>query len=300
MTADLILVGLERNAAGRCRRCAWTRSTRLLRRYGYPQQYDLDAYRIFSVSPVEEYYVRAGFDFSRHPFPVAGRKLYAGLSPPFGRLPAGAGGPEKRWKPSAPPGCAKWSCRPRRPTRWRTRVTQRGIRPYFDELLGLSDIYARSKVAIGLAYLQRSGFAPERCVMIGDSVHDAEVAQALGVRCVLLCRRPPERGCAESRRRAGIPQFAGSGGRYPAAGAGTIKISFRTRAGLTRPPARVYYYEVYVKHPDQIHSPPKRQKTGVYDMSFMEKLFGTFSDKELKRIRRSPRKCWRWNRPCRS
>ena len=47
----------------------------------------------------------------------------------------------------------------------------------------------------------------------------------------------------------------------------------------------MYYYEVYVKHPDQIHSPPKRQKTGVYDMSFMEKLFGTFSDKELKRIR---------------
>ena len=52
-------------------------------------------------------------------------------------------------------------------------------------VLGLGDIYAKSKVEVGLAYLQEAGFDPAKAVMIGDSVHDFEVAQALGVGCVL-------------------------------------------------------------------------------------------------------------------
>ncbi len=62
------------------------------------------------------------------------------------------------------------------------------MRPYFDRLLGLDNIYARSKVEVGLAYLtelKQRGAVPAQAIMIGDSVHDFEVAQALGVRCVL-------------------------------------------------------------------------------------------------------------------
>ena len=68
------------------------------------------------------------------------------------------------------------------------QVTERGVRPYFDRLLGLDNIYARSKVEVGLAYLtelKQRGAVPAQAIMIGDSVHDFEVAQALGVRCVL-------------------------------------------------------------------------------------------------------------------
>ena len=64
-----------------------------------------------------------------------------------------------------------------------------------NRLLGLGDIYAKSKVEVGLAYLKENGFDPARAVMIGDSVHDYEVAQALGVRCVLQSggHQPPEK-----------------------------------------------------------------------------------------------------------
>lgn len=41
---------------------------RLLARYGYPQRYDRDQYRAIFGFPVQEYYARAGFDFSRHSF----------------------------------------------------------------------------------------------------------------------------------------------------------------------------------------------------------------------------------------
>ena len=77
----------------------------------------------------------------------------------------------------------------------RRQTDERGVTGYFDRLLGLGDIYAKSKVEIGLAYLKENGFDPARAVMIGDSVHDYEVAQALGVRCVLQSggHQPPEK-----------------------------------------------------------------------------------------------------------
>lgn len=72
----------------------------------------------------------------------------------------------------------------------------------FDELLALSDIYARSKEAIGCAYLERCGMLPQESVMIGDTLHDADVAKAMGTRCVLVARGHQSRETLET---AGVP-----------------------------------------------------------------------------------------------
>ena len=58
------------------------------------------------------------------------------------------------------------------------------IAGYFDEILGLSDIYARSKVDVGLDYIARKNVG--NAILIGDTMHDYEVANALGVDCVLI------------------------------------------------------------------------------------------------------------------
>lgn len=63
-----------------------------------------------------------------------------------------------------------------------------GLLPYFSDVLGLSDIYAGSKEAIGRAYLQGCGIPADATVLVGDTLHDAEVARAMGARCVLVCR----------------------------------------------------------------------------------------------------------------
>jgi len=52
-----------------------------------------------------------------------------------------------------------------------------------------------SKVQVGKSWLAQSGIAPSSCVMIGDTDHDAEVAKALGTKCVLYT------GGHQSRRR---------------------------------------------------------------------------------------------------
>ena len=57
---------------------------------------------------------------------------------------------------------------------------------YFEEVLGLTDFYGRSKVQRGLAWLAASGLEKENAVMVGDTDHDLEVANALGIRCVLF------------------------------------------------------------------------------------------------------------------
>lgn len=68
------------------------------------------------------------------------------------------------------------------------QIAQFDIQHYFATLLGLDDIYAGSKEDIGRQYLQRCGIAPEETCMIGDTLHDADVARAIGAHCVLVAR----------------------------------------------------------------------------------------------------------------
>ena len=69
------------------------------------------------------------------------------------------------------------------------------INHLFDEVLGTSDVYAKSKVAVGKKFIENKKINPKDCVMVGDTLHDAEVAEALGMRIVLFSKghQHPER-----------------------------------------------------------------------------------------------------------
>ena len=59
------------------------------------------------------------------------------------------------------------------------------LAPLLDEVNGLGDIYAVSKIQLARDYLERTGTPASEAVFIGDTTHDAEVAKALGLRCIL-------------------------------------------------------------------------------------------------------------------
>lgn len=61
-----------------------------------------------------------------------------------------------------------------------------GIRHFFDEVVGLDDHYAHSKIEAGQRWFATHETAPQDALLIGDTVHDFEVAQALGVHCRLV------------------------------------------------------------------------------------------------------------------
>lgn len=51
---------------------------------------------------------------------------------------------------------------------------------------GLGDIYARSKEGLVRGWLADAGVRPASVLMVGDSEHDFEIADAVGARCVLF------------------------------------------------------------------------------------------------------------------
>lgn len=59
------------------------------------------------------------------------------------------------------------------------------IADYFDAVLGANDTLAAGKVQRGLDWLAAQSIAPEDMVLIGDTLHDFETAQAMGVPCIL-------------------------------------------------------------------------------------------------------------------
>lgn len=57
---------------------------------------------------------------------------------------------------------------------------------HFENVLGLSDNMAFGKVAIGKQLINQLNIPGEEIVYIGDTVHDFEVAEAIGVDCILV------------------------------------------------------------------------------------------------------------------
>lgn len=63
-----------------------------------------------------------------------------------------------------------------------------GIYKYFDDVIGLDNIYAKGKIDIALNWLEKNTMDITKAVMIGDTTHDSEVAEAMGCDCILISR----------------------------------------------------------------------------------------------------------------
>ena len=66
------------------------------------------------------------------------------------------------------------------------QVTYFELDHLFTDILGNSDIYARSKVAVAQKWMSENDAKPSEILFIGDTVHDKEVADSIGCDCVLI------------------------------------------------------------------------------------------------------------------
>lgn len=64
-------------------------------------------------------------------------------------------------------------------------VKEQGIECYFKEIIGQSDYIAHGKVEAGRMHIEKNNITGNS-IMVGDTVHDAEVAKALKMDCVLI------------------------------------------------------------------------------------------------------------------
>lgn len=182
----------------------------LLDEYGYPQRYDLESYRAVFGFPIEAYYRRVGFDFGRDPFPVLaesymqlynagvdGCPLTDGAADVLGSLAARCEG--------------QVLLSVSRRDYLVEQAERRGVGRRFRAMLGLTDIRGAGKVELGRQYMAACGADPARCLMVGDTDHDAETARAMGVRCILYAgghqtrARLEATGCAVIDRLEDLP-----------------------------------------------------------------------------------------------
>lgn len=66
------------------------------------------------------------------------------------------------------------------------QVAELGVGEFFAELVGNSDLLGASKLEYGRRRFRALGLDPARTLLVGDTRHDYEVAQALGFTCLLL------------------------------------------------------------------------------------------------------------------
>lgn len=63
-----------------------------------------------------------------------------------------------------------------------------GVFDYFDRIEAAKDYEAGSKIERALRLFQEEKINPDECVMIGDTLHDLDTANALEVECVLYSK----------------------------------------------------------------------------------------------------------------
>ena len=157
----------------------------MLRERGMAQIPSRDFYLSNFGFPIIDYYVKLGYDFNKYP--------YAELAEEFHRLYS------KSYRKCAlrehtvetlaairsmeiPQTILSASNQ----KRLIEQTDYYAVSTYFEDLLGLSDDYAHSKIQRAKAFISMRQIKPKDVLFIGDTDHDYEVANEIGGNCVLL------------------------------------------------------------------------------------------------------------------
>ena len=134
--------------------------------------------------PIIDYYRAAGFDFDKEPFEVPAKqyvKLYATGAPEL-KLFSDVDDTLNFFKEK---GHKQIVLSAMKDDNLKKMIEHAGISHYFEGIFGIKDNYAREKVSIGKQMVRDMNLNPSECIMIGDSLHDAEVAEHCGFDCIL-------------------------------------------------------------------------------------------------------------------
>ncbi|MBN2046014.1 MAG: HAD family hydrolase [Anaerolineales bacterium] len=135
--------------------------------------------------PVQAYYQRAGWDLSRYPFEQLSDEFMSGYH--AGKLACNLR-PEavEVFSKLYARGVKQYIISAAQLSMVEELVAHFQIKQYFTSLHGLDNHHAAGKMEIALGWMEQTGADPEEVIFIGDTTHDKEVADAIGVGCVLV------------------------------------------------------------------------------------------------------------------
>lgn len=145
----------------------------------------LDRYRHIFGFPIIEYYKRAGLTFDKEPFSQMAEEFIEAYQPNSLKCPLYDGLLDileyLREKESLVVLLSASEIH-----NLREQVSFFKLDGYFDYVLGTGDIYAHSKLDVGKQFIKQMGIKSGEAIMIGDTLHDKEVADSLGMDCILV------------------------------------------------------------------------------------------------------------------
>lgn len=156
----------------------------LLRSRGLPERSREDHARLFDF-PVIRYYERLGFDFEKEPFEDISHDFVDSYYGSVHECPL-HGGTRQILQALQAAGYRQMVLSATRQDLLEASVRSHGLTPYFETLLGIDSVHAPGKGGRGCDWIKESGVDPARVLLVGDTVHDAEVAEEMGIACWLV------------------------------------------------------------------------------------------------------------------
>ena len=135
--------------------------------------------------PVKDYYERIGFDFATDPFEVVGTEFINHYNATIFscKLQENALDILDFFKKN---GFKQAILSARKEEQLKDDIHFYGISQFLDDFSGLADHYAASKLENGRKLIQKLSTNSTKVLLIGDTLHDAEVADSLGIDCILF------------------------------------------------------------------------------------------------------------------
>ena len=140
--------------------------------------------RIFTF-PVQKYYEAVGFDWNKNSYEEVGAYWFSCYRK-FRNEYAVHDGVIEILKENHEKGYQNILLSASSKVELHKQLKELGIEEYFDDVLGIDNIYAESKTQIALDWIKDKD--PGDCLMIGDTLHDLETAKEMNVRCILVAK----------------------------------------------------------------------------------------------------------------
>ena len=145
----------------------------------------LEKYRDVFCFPIKEYYQRIGVDFSVHSFEAMGDRFISNYHSRISETQLFRGLTE--WLEKIQKSGIKQSIlSAAKQAHLEQLLPHFGIDHHFENIFGIDNHYAASKVQRGKDLIANLEHRPEECILIGDTDHDLEVGQELGVDVLLI------------------------------------------------------------------------------------------------------------------
>ncbi len=142
-------------------------------------------YRDIFSFPVKDYYQKLGFDFSEYPFEIAGDEFVLYYEKHFNRTKLHS------------------QCRSIIKNIFTVGITQsilsagkhefllewvkaHNLQKYFIKILGIDNQYATGKTEVGMSLIKSLSYKNNEVVLIGDTIHDSDVAESMNIDCLLI------------------------------------------------------------------------------------------------------------------